>query len=423
MDRALRFEPLVQCHKTRARLGKLQLKSLSDGLMSSDKDEFITIETPIFMPVGTNATLKGVLPKQIEETECRLMLSNTYHLGCRPGVDVVEKCGGIHTFMNWKNAVLTDSGGFQMVSLSKLTKVSEDGVMFRSPYAKSDSNQTNDSNSDDNELYLTPEKAIEMQHKIGSNIMMQLDDVVESTCPTPERVELATLRSVRWYDRCVKTHVEQKRQSKQNLFPIIQGGLDTQLRRISAKEIVERDPVGIAIGGLSGGEEKDKFIEMVGVSTESLPANKPRYLMGVGLALDMLMCCALGCDMFDCVYPTRTARFGSALVGYGKQLMLKNQSFAQDFRPVCDECDCNTCKNYTRSYIHYLMRSKNTVGCHLLTQHNTRFQMRFMQKIRNAIRDGKFEQFIAENLKYHFQTKDNYPKWICDALNLLKLDI
>jgi queuine tRNA-ribosyltransferase len=407
MSKALNFEVLVECNKTRARLGKVALKSFSE---LSDSP-FVSIETPTFMPVGTNGTLKGVTPKQIEDTGCRLMLSNTYHLGCRPGVDVIEKCGGIHSFMRWKNAILTDSGGFQMVSLSRLTQVSENGVIFRSPY------------NPDLEMNLTPELATEMQHKIGSNIMMQLDDVVHSTTPEAQRVEQAFYRSIRWFDRCLNYHNKEEKQTKQNLFPIIQGGLDAQFRRISAKEIVERNPIGIAIGGLSGGEEKDKFIEMVSVSTESLPADKPRYLMGVGMALDMLMCVAFGCDLFDCVFPTRTARFGSALIGYGKQISLKNQSFAQDFSPICDECDCKTCQNYTRSYIHYLMRHKNTVGCHLLTQHNTRFQMRFMQKIRNAIKEQKFEEFIAENLKYHFESKDNYPKWICDAIHILNLNI
>ena len=199
---------------------------------------------------------------------------------------------------------------------------------------------------------------------------------------------------------------------------------NTEFRRQSAKEIVARDPVGIAIGGLSGGEAKDMFIEMVSVSTENLPAHKPRYLMGVGLAVDMLMCVAFGCDLFDCVYPTRTARFGCALIGYGKELNLRSTSMAQDFGPLDRECDCNTCVNYTRAYVHHLMRDKSTVGCHLLSEHNIRFQMRFMKKIRDSIKDGLFEQFIADNLRYHFgDNVDDFPDWIRKAITHLKLNI
>ena len=417
MSKGLKFEVLVECHKTRARLSKLVLKALNDGMNSTD----VVIETPMFMPVGTNATIKGLLPKQIEQNGCRLILANTYHVGSRPGVDVVDRCGGIHEFMRWKNGILTDSGGFQMVSLSQLSEVSENGVLFRSPYDR-------ESTECDNQMLLTPEVATQMQHKIGSNIMMQLDDVIKTTHPDQQRMEIALHRSIRWFDRCRITHTKaiakNERHSKQNLFPIIQGGLNRQFRRISAKEIVERDPVGIAIGGLSGGEEKEKFIDMVAVSTEYLPANKPRYLMGVGLAIDMLMCVAFGCDLFDCVFPTRTARFGCALIGYGKELNLRNKSMAEDMEAIERECDCNTCQNYCRSYIYHLMREKNTVGCHLLSQHNIRFQMRFMQKIRNAIKEGVFEQFIADNLRYHFgDNKVNYPKWILEAINQLALNV
>lgn len=415
--KGLTFEVLVECTKTRARLSKLVLKPLTQGLNSSD----VIIETPMFMPVGTNATLKGLLPKQIEQNGCRLILANTYHVGCRPGVDVVDRCGGIHEFMRWKNGLLTDSGGFQMVSLSKLSEVTENGVSFKNPYNK-------ESTDPSDQMLLTPEMAIQMQHKIGSNIMMQLDDVVKTTHPDQKRMETALYRSIRWLDRCLVTHTkaiaESERHSKQNLFPIIQGGLSPEFRRISAKQIVDRNTVGIAIGGLSGGEEKEKFIEMVAISTEDLPPNKPRYLMGVGVAIDMLMCVALGCDLFDCVYPTRTARFGCALIGYGKELNLRSHSMSNDFGAIEEECDCETCRNYSRSYIYHLMREKNTVGCHLLSQHNVRFQMRFMQKIRDAIKEGVFQEFIADNLRFHFgDNREDYPKWISEAINQLGLNI
>ncbi|XP_054165289.1 queuine tRNA-ribosyltransferase catalytic subunit 1-like [Oppia nitens] len=418
--KGLSFEVLVECNKTRARLSKLVLRSLSDGGIAGQD---VTIDTPMFMPVGTNATIKGLLPKQIERNGARLILANTYHVGSRPGVDTVDRAGGIHEFMRWRNALLTDSGGFQMVSLSKLSEVTENGVLFRSPYDKESTDVTD-------EMLLTPEMATEMQHKIGSNIMMQLDDVIKTTHPDQQRMEEALHRSIRWYDRCRLTHdkavTEDRtgRRTKQNLFPIIQGGLNPEFRRQSVDQIVARDPVGIAIGGLSGGEAKEKFIEMVSVSTESLPPNKPRYLMGVGLAIDMLMCVAFGVDLFDCVFPTRTARFGCALIGYGKELNLRSPSLAADFGPLDKECDCKACLNYTRSYIHHLMRDKNTVGCHLLSEHNIRFQMRFMKLIRDSIRDGVFEQFICNNLKFHFgDNKHDYPEWITKAVNDLNLNI
>lgn len=399
--KALNFEVAKKCTTTRARCGKLTLQS--NGF------EPVVVDTPVFMPVGTSGTMKGILPEQLVATGCRLMLSNTYHLGSRPGADVIDKAGGLHSFMNWPHALLTDSGGFQMVSLSKLTTITEQGAEFTSPY------------NPDQMLNLTPEEATQIQHKIGANIIMQLDDVVHSCTEDQNRVEEAMHRSIRWYDRCKETH--QSREDKQNLFPIIQGGLNAELRRYCASEIVKRDSPGIAVGGLSGGEAKDKFIEMVAVSTESLPDGKPRYLMGVGIALDMLMSVAMGIDMFDCVYPTRTARFGCALIGYGKQISLKQKFYEKDFNPICNECDCSTCKKpYSRAYLSFLVRRRATVGCHLLTQHNIRFQMRFMEKIRQAIKNETFREFLFENLSYHFNTKEDYPEWITKALKILNLD-
>ena len=253
--------------------------------------------------------------------------------------------------------------------------------------------------------------------------MMQLDDVVSSTNQDEARFEEALHRSIRWYDRCRKAHEQNNRHHLQNLFPIIQGGLNVDYRRISVREIVARDPPGIAIGGLSGGEEKLSFIEMVAISTENLPPNKPRYLMGVGYAVDILLCVALGCDQFDCVFPTRTARFGSALVGFGKQISLVHQKYLTDFGPVCPDCDCSTCRTTTRSYLCHLFRSKNSVACQLLTVHNLRFQMRFMQLIRTAITEQRFEQFIWTVLRDHFgDSAKDYPDWIRKALDLLNFE-
>jgi len=273
----LTFEVIKQCPVTKARYSVLKLPHA-------------TVETPQFMPVGTKGTLKGILPHQIKELGCNLILGNTYHLGTRPGPEILKKAGGLHKFMNWDGALLTDSGGFQMVSLCKLSEITEEGVSFQSPV--------------DNEiLMLTPEKSMEFQNAIGADIMMQLDDVVSSLTTGP-RVEEAMWRSIRWLDRCIAAHA---RKSEQNLFPIVQGGLNPELRTLSANELIKRNTSGYAIGGLSGGEAKDDFWKMVTLSTDLLPKEKPRYLMGVGFSIDLVVCSALGCDLFDCVYPTRTA--------------------------------------------------------------------------------------------------------------------
>ncbi|XP_048378132.1 queuine tRNA-ribosyltransferase catalytic subunit 1 isoform X2 [Stegostoma tigrinum] len=310
----LRTLSRVECPVTRARLLQIQLPH----------GELLT---PVFMPVGTQGTLKGIAVPQLEALGCRILLGNTYHLGTRPGPELISKANGLHGFMNWKRALLTDSGGFQMVSLVELAEVTEEGVRFCSPY-------------DGKQILLSPEKSIEIQNALGSDIMMQLDDVVSSTVSGP-RVEEAMYRSVRWLDRCIAAN---KNPQQQNLFAIIQGGLDAELRKKCLTEMIKRDVSGFAIGGLSGGEEKDHFWRMVTLSTEYLPQEKPRYLMGVGYATDLVVCVALGCDMFDCVFPTRTARFGSALVPWGS-LQLKNRQYAKDFKPIDEDCDCPTCKS------------------------------------------------------------------------------
>ncbi|XP_020612439.1 queuine tRNA-ribosyltransferase catalytic subunit 1-like isoform X2 [Orbicella faveolata] len=277
---ALSYEVLAECSTTKARTAILTLPHYK-------------VETPVFMPVGTQGTMKGLTSKQLTELDCQIILGNTYHLGMRPGTEILEKAGGLHGFMNWKRALLTDSGGFQMVSLLKLAEITEEGVKFQSPH-------------DGQEMLLTPEKSTEIQNSIGADIIMQLDDVVSSTTTGP-RVEEAMLRSIRWLDRCIAAHA---RPTEQNLFAIIQGGLDPELRKTCVKEMVKRNTPGIAIGGLSGGEEKSLFCKTVTLCTDLLPKSKPRYLMGVGYAVDLVVCCALGVDMFDCVYPTRTAVSG-----------------------------------------------------------------------------------------------------------------
>ncbi|XP_046376211.2 queuine tRNA-ribosyltransferase catalytic subunit 1-like [Haliotis rufescens] len=380
---ALSLQVIAKCSTTKARTCKMTLPHA-------------VVDTPVFMPVGTQGTLKGLVPEQLAELDCKIMLGNTYHLGNRPGPELLEKAGGLHKFMNWDRALLTDSGGFQMVSLLKLAEITEEGVKFQSPH-------------DGSEMLLTPEKSIEIQNSIGADIIMQLDDVVHSTTTGP-RLEEAMYRTIRWLDRCLKAH---QRPHDQNIFPIVQGGLDRNLRIKCAKELTKRDVPGFAIGGLSGGEEKTHFWKMVDVSTDYLPDNKPRYLMGVGFAEDLVVCSALGCDMFDCVFPTRTARFGTALTPDG-QLNLKNNTFARDFRPIDSHCPCSTCKTYTRAYLNTVVTTE-TVACQLLTVHNVAYQLMLMKGIRESIIEDKFPEFIKEFFRQYFP-KGDYPAWTVEAL-------
>ncbi|XP_071454302.1 queuine tRNA-ribosyltransferase catalytic subunit [Hetaerina americana] len=395
---ALNFQILAECSTSNARTGIMKLPHFD-------------VETPVFMPVGTQGSMKGLLPKQLEMLDCQIILGNTYHLGTRPGPEILKKAGGLHKFMNWKRALLTDSGGFQMVSLLKLAEITEEGVKFNSPYNNS-------------ECMLTPEHSIEIQNAIGADIVMQLDDVVKTTTVGP-RVEEAMHRTTRWLDRCLEAHAYPERQ---NIFPIIQGGLDPELRAMSAKKQTERDVNGYAIGGLSGGECKDDFWNMVHLCTQTkdgdkeplLPKNKPRYLMGVGFAVDLVVCCALGIDMFDCVFPTRTARFGCALVPSG-QLNLKKQEYALDFSPIDEECDCSTCARHTRAFLHTIV-GYETVACHLLSVHNLAFQMRLMKSVRESIKSGTFPEFVMAFMKRAFPSAD-YPKWVLDSLGAVNIKL
>ncbi|XP_027032300.1 queuine tRNA-ribosyltransferase catalytic subunit 1 isoform X1 [Tachysurus fulvidraco] len=356
-----------------------------------------SVNTPVFMPVGTQGTMKGITAQQLEQLDCQICLGNTYHLGMRPGPELIEKANGLHGFMNWKRNLLTDSGGFQMVSLVELSKVTEEGVLFRSPY-------------DGKEILLTPEQSVGIQNSLGSDIMMQLDDVVSSTVTGP-RVEEAMHRSVRWLDRCIAANQNPHRQ---NLFAIIQGGLNAELRRACLDEMTKRDVPGFAIGGLSGGEEKDDFWKMVTLSTDHLPREKPRYLMGVGYAVDLVVCVALGCDMFDCVFPTRTARFGSALVPWGS-LQIKQKQYAKDFQPLDPECECPTCKRHSRAYLHALFKS-DTAAMHHITIHNISYQLTLMRSVRQSIVEQRFPEFVQSFMRRMFPNDETYPSWVVDAL-------
>ncbi|XP_011700142.1 PREDICTED: probable queuine tRNA-ribosyltransferase [Wasmannia auropunctata] len=384
------FEVLAECETTKARTGRMTLVHHH-------------VDTPVFMPVGTQGTLKGLLPQQLEQLDCQIILGNTYHLGNRPGADILRKAGGLHKFMNWKRALLTDSGGFQMVSLLQLAEITEEGVKFKSPYNES-------------ECMLTPEHSIQIQNAIGADIVMQLDDVVKSTLTGP-RVEEAMHRTIRWLDRCLSAH---ERPDEQSIFPIVQGGLDPELRSECARQLIKREVNGYAVGGLSGGESKDDFWRMVHLSTNILPRSKPRYLMGVGFAVDLIVCSALGIDMYDCVFPTRTARFGCALVKTG-QISLRQAQYKKDSRPIDELCECSTCRTYTRAYLHQIA-TVETVSCHLLTVHNIAFQMKLMQDIRSSIKEQRFPRFIRDYMLTVYPNKD-YPEWIVNALQAVNVTL
>lgn len=378
----LRFEVLGTCNK--ARVAKLYLPH---GV----------VDTPVFMPVGTQGTIKGLTSKQVDDLGCQIILGNTYHLGLRPGTELLDKLGGLHKFMDWKRNLLTDSGGFQMVSLFDLAEIKEEGVYFQSPV-------------DGGNLLLTPELSIQYQNEIGADIIMALDDVCSSLTTDMTRVEEAMRRTIRWIDRCIEAHA---RPHEQNLFAIVQGGLDPALRDICLTELIKRDTPGFAIGGLAGGEDKACFWRVVNQCTGRLPQNKPRYLMGVGYPLDLVVCVAMGVDMFDCVWPCRTARFGTAIVPSGL-LNLKKNMYAKDELPIQEGCTCYVCQRYTRAYL-TTVAGKEEVGCTLLTIHNIHYMMTLMQQIRTAILENRYPQYIIDFLHRHYPKLD-YPQWVVDAL-------
>lgn len=303
-----------------------------------------SFETPVLLPVGTLATVKTMSPEELKAMDAGIILSNTYHLWLRPGQDIVKEAGGLHKFMNWDRAILTDSGGFQVFSLSKFRNIEEEGVHFR-----------NHLNGD--KLFLSPEKAMEIQNALGSDIMMAFDE-----CPPYpaeyDYMKRSVERTSRWAERCLNAH---NRQDEQGLFGIVQGGEYEDLRTQSAKDLISLDFPGYAIGGLSVGEPKDVMNRVLEFTTPLLPKDKPRYLMGVGSPDALIDGAIRGVDMFDCVLPTRIARNGTVFTAEGR-LNMKNAKFERDFRPIDEECDCYTCKNYTRAYIRHLIRCNETFG-------------------------------------------------------------
>lgn len=357
------------------------------------------VSTCVFMQVSTQAACKGVTVSQLEEIGYELILGNTYHLGLRPGEQVLDAHGGAHGLQGWSRGMLSDSGGFQMVSLNSLTTITEEGVVMSSTHGSE-------------QLTLRPEDSIRIQNAIGTDIMMQLDDCVQ-TLTEPVRAAEAMHRSIRWLDRCMAAN--QKPETCQ-VFGIIQGCLDPELRRHCLTEMIKRDCAGYAIGGLSGGEAKDQFWRTVALCTEVLQkasSDKVIYLMGVGVPSDVVVCIALGVDIFDCVYPTRTARFGTALTSRGA-LQLSKKNFATDAGPLDAECPCKICKRYSRAFLH-TVAAKSEKGATLLTYHNLAYMRHLTMSAKRSIQEGRFVEFVRDFfLKYH--PERDYPQWIIDAL-------
>ncbi|GLB37445.1 putative catalytic subunit of the queuine tRNA-ribosyltransferase (TGT) that catalyzes the base-exchange of a guanine (G) residue with queuine (Q) at position 34 (anticodon wobble position) in tRNAs with GU(N) anticodons (tRNA-Asp, -Asn, -His and -Tyr), resulting in the hypermodified nucleoside queuosine (7-(((4,5-cis- dihydroxy-2-cyclopenten-1-yl)amino)methyl)-7-deazaguanosine) [Lyophyllum shimeji] len=364
---------------------------------------------PTFMPVATQAAIKGLTSEQVESLGVSLILNNTYHLNLRPGLQVLTAAGGAHKFQGWNRNLLTDSGGFQLVSLSKFTTITEEGALFESPFTGEPT-------------MLTPEESISIQHTIGADIIMQLDDVVSSLTVGP-RVAEAMERSVRWLDRCIAHHDRSGKKDKQNLFAIVQGGLDPELRDRCLDEMMKRKEgvAGFAIGGLSGGEEKDVFWRVIKQCTGKLPEDRPRYSMGIGFAEDLLVCVALGVDMADCVFPTRTARFGVALT-HGGPLNLRLSKHAKDLRPIDDSCPCPTCRDGTsRAVLHHTV-THETAAAHALTLHNITFQAQVMARARAAILNGTFPDYLRSFFAEYFSDA-GYPEWCVNALRSVGVDL
>lgn len=338
------------------------------------------VETPMFMPVGTQATVKFISPEELVEMGSGVVLANTYHLWLRPGEDIVAKAGGVQNFMRYPGPMLTDSGGFQVFSLAKTRKITEEGVEFR-----------NILNGD--KMFLSPEKSIQIQNKIGADIMMSFDECI----PFPATYDYAKKsmeRTLRWAERGKNANL---RPDEQGIFGIVQGGEYDDLRHYCAEKLVEMDFPGYAIGGTSVGEDKETFRKMVQMSQEKLPFDKPRYLMGVGAVNDLLDAVSMNIDMCDCVLPTRIARHGTLMTSQGR-INIRKAQYKEDFTPLDPNCDCYTCRNYTRAYLNHLCRANEGFGTRLFSIHNIRFLIKLMEDARTAIKEDRFNAFKEETL-------------------------
>ncbi len=358
---------------TNARLGKI-------------KTNYGEYETPMFMPVGTQATVKTLSPEELKEIDCGIILANTYHLWLRPGEDVIDHAGGLHKFMNWNGPILTDSGGFQVFSLAKRKDITEEGVKFKNQY-----------NGD--ALFLTPEKSIEIQNKLDSDIAMSFDECIGYPA-TYDYCKQSVERTLRW----AKRGKDVFNNPRQSLFGIVQGGEYEDLRKHCAEELIKLDFDGYSVGGTSVGEDKPTMYKMVEMSTKYLPENKVRYLMGVGDPIDLVENVIRGIDIFDCVSPTRLARHGHALTKYGK-INLKNAKYKEDFTPISEECNCYACKHYTKSYIKHLLNAEETFGARLLSIHNINYLVNLTKELRDAIKNDSILEYREEFIKNYYGEK------------------
>ncbi len=343
-----------------------------------------TVETPFFLPVGTQATVKGLTQEALEELGAEILLANTYHLYLRPGHELIRKLGGLHQFMSWPRAILTDSGGYQVFSLSELRKITDEGVRFRS-------------HLDGSEHLLTPEKAAEIQLALGSDIAMVLDECIETPAPR-DKAEAAVMRTTEWARRareCFQECVRRNGNLAQSQFGIVQGATFADLRRESARQLLDLDFPGYAVGGLAVGEPHEMTCEMTAEVTALLPKSRPRYLMGVGRPEQIADYVALGIDMMDCVLPTRAARHACLYTSEGR-VLIKNARYAQDQRPIDPKCSCSVCRRYTRAYLRHLFASGELTGGILATHHNVHFYLDIMRQIREAIEFGHLAKFSSE---------------------------
>lgn len=370
----IKYELIKKCRQTGARLGRIHTPH---GCF----------DTPAFMPVGTQATVKGMSPDEMKTLGAGIILSNTYHLYMRPGSDIIRGAGGLHGFMNWDRPILTDSGGFQVFSLANIRDIKEEGVTFKS-------------HIDGSRHFITPEKSVKIQNDLGADIIMAFDECVPYPCER-SYVKNSVERTTRWAKRCKDAHIYP---DKQALFGIIQGGMYEDYRKKSAAELLELDFPGYSIGGLSVGEPADLMYEVLEHTVPLLPENKPRYLMGVGTPDYLIEGVIRGIDMFDCVLPTRVGRNGTVLTSRGR-VIVRDAKYARDYEPIDSNCDCYACRNFSRAYIRHLLKANEVLGIRLTTWHNLSFLLNLMKNVRQAIIDDRLGSFRKEFFKSYGYSK------------------
>jgi tRNA-guanine transglycosylase, queuosine-34-forming len=369
---AVHYELIKKCKQTGARLGRVHTPHGS-------------FDTPVFMPVGTQATVKGMSPDELKQMDAKIILSNTYHLYMRPGSEIVRDAGGLHGFMSWDRPILTDSGGFQVFSLSNLRDIKEEGVTFKS-------------HIDGSKHFISPEIAIKIENDLGADIIMAFDECAPYPCEY-DYARKSLERTTRWAERCKEAH---KNTEKQSLFGIVQGSTYSDLRKQSAEELVKLDFPGYAIGGLSVGEPAEDMYKMLDCTVPLLPENKPRYLMGVGSPDYLIEGSIRGIDMFDCVLPTRIGRNGTVMTSQGR-IIARDAKYARDYTSLDPECDCYACRNFTRAYIRHLIKANEVLGIRLTTWHNLNFLIVLMKNIRQAIIEDRLGDFRKEFFKSYYK--------------------